>query len=135
MAKNKCEDKKCPTHGNLKIGKRLIRGVVTKKDTHRTATIEWTYRLFVSKYERYQTYRTKVHAHNPTCIDAKVGEAVMIAQTRPLSKTKNFVIVKVLGKEKGFAEEMEAREEAKAVIEKKERKKPEEKAEEENASS
>jgi len=34
-------------------------------------------------------------------------------ECRPLSKTKNFVIVGVLGKEKGFKERMEAEEESK----------------------
>ena len=64
--------------------------------------------------------------HNPDCIDAKEGNLVKIMECRPLSKTKNFVIVEVLGKEKGFQERMEAREEAKVVKKKAEEEKTEE---------
>lgn len=120
-----CEDKKCPFHGNVKLRKRIFTGVIIAKDTHKTATVEWTYKLFIPKYERHETRRTRVHVHNPPCIDAKIGDVVRIAQTRPLSKTKNFVIIKDIGKERGFAAQLEAEEEAKAVIEKKEKKEKE----------
>ena len=39
--------------------------------------------------------RSKLHAHNPPCIDAKPGDIVTIAECRPISKTKSFVIVEV----------------------------------------
>ncbi len=110
--KNECEDKKCPFHGNLKPRGRIFTGVVLAKDAHRTATIEWSYSIPIPKYERSETRRTKVHAHNPSCINAEVGNIVRIAETRALSKTKNFVIIENLGKKKGFIEELAAREEA-----------------------
>lgn len=128
--KEKCEDKKCPFHGDTKIRGRIFKGTVIKKDTHRTATVEWTYKISVPKYERTTTKRTKIHAHNPPCINADEGDIVKIAETRPISKTKNFVIIEVLGEEKGFEEKVEAREEAKEVIDKKERKTDEKKPEE-----
>ncbi|MBN1455027.1 MAG: 30S ribosomal protein S17, partial [Methanomicrobia archaeon] len=37
--------------------------------------------------------QSKIHAHNPPCINAKVGDIVKIAECRPLSKTKSFVVV------------------------------------------
>ena len=110
--KKECKDSKCPFHGNLKPRGRTFTGVVLAKDTHRTATIEWTYSIFIPKYERSETRRTKIHVHNPPCIDANVGDIVRVAETRPLSKTKNFVIIENLGKKKGFIEELAAREEA-----------------------
>ena len=36
---------------------------------------------------------SRITAHNPPCIDAKTGDKVKIAECRPLSKTKNFVVV------------------------------------------
>ena len=118
-----CEDANCPFHGSLVVKGRSFTGVVVAKDIYKTATIEWDYKLFVQKYERYVTKRTRVHVHNPSCIDAQVGDKVRIIQTRPLSKTKNFVIVENLGKEKGFEEKIAAEEESKEIIGKKERKK------------
>lgn len=122
--KKKCEDRKCPFHGSLKVHDKLFQGVVISKDTNRTATVEWNYRVFIPKYERHESRRTKIRVHNPPCVDAQLGEIVKVAHTRPLSKTKNCVIVCKVGVEKSFVEEMEAREEALEVIGKKERKKP-----------
>ena len=126
-----CEDRNCPFHGNLKPRGRIFTGIILAKDTHRTATVEWTYPIAVPKYERSETRRTKIHVHNPACIDADVGDMVKIAETRPLSKTKNFVIIENLGKVKGFLDELAAREEAKVKEEpEKEETKVEEKTEE-----
>ena len=52
---------------------------------------------------------------NVIALSIDEGDSVKIIECRPLSKTKNFVIIGVLGKEKGFKERMEAREEAKVV--------------------
>lgn len=121
--KETCEDSKCPFHGDTRIRGRIFTGTLVKKDTHRTATVEWTYSVDVPKYERRTMRRTKIRVHNPACINAEEGEIVKIAQTRPLSKTKNFIIVEKLGESKDFEERMEAEEESKEVIGKKERKK------------
>ncbi len=47
------------------------------------------------RYERYEKRRTRVAAHNPPCINAKEGDKVVIAECRPLSRTKKFVIIEV----------------------------------------
>ena len=116
--KKECNDKKCPFHGNIRPRGKTFTGVVLAKDTHHTATIEWAYPVLIPKYERSELRRTKIHVHNPACIDANIGDIVRIAETRPLSKTKNFVIIENLGKKKGFIEELAAREEAKVKEEK-----------------
>ncbi|MBW2996074.1 30S ribosomal protein S17 [Candidatus Woesearchaeota archaeon] len=110
--KKECEDKNCPFHGNLKPRGKVFTGVVLAKDTHKSATVEWSYTIAIPKYERSETRRTKIHVHNPPCIDADVADVVRVAETHPLSKTKNFVIIENLGKKKGFIEELAAREEA-----------------------
>jgi ribosomal protein S17 len=79
----------------------------------KTANVGWERRHFLRKYERYEKRKSAVKAHNPPCINAKEGNVVKIMECRPLSKTKNFVIIEVLGEEKGFKERMEADEEAK----------------------
>ncbi len=79
---------------------RTFTGVVTSDKMSKTVTVEWKRRHYNKKYERYEIRRTKVKAHNPKEIDARVGEEVKIAETRPLSKTKNFIVIEKIAKEK-----------------------------------
>lgn len=62
----------------------------------KTVTVAWDNMVKDSKYNRYFKTRSKVAAHNPACINAKKGDKVLIAETRPLSKTKHFVVLKVI---------------------------------------
>jgi small subunit ribosomal protein S17 len=111
--KEKCNDKNCPFHGSLRVRGRQFKGVVISSKMHNTATVEWTRTEYLPKYERYEKKRSKIKAHNPKCINASEGDIVKICGCRPLSKTKNFVIVEKIGKEKLFKERMEAEEESK----------------------
>ena len=122
MAKeeSKCNDKSCPSHGNLSLRGREFTGTVISAKMRKTAVIEFPRLHFLKKYERYEKRRTKLKAHSAECIGAKNGDVVRVMECRPLSKTKNFVITKVVGREKGFKEKMEARELAKVASPKKE---------------
>jgi len=111
--KEKCNDRNCPFHGSLKVRGRQFKGVVKSAKMHSTATVEWTSIVKIPKYERYEKKRSKVKAHNPKCINAAEGDIVRIINCRPLSKTKNFVIIEKIGREKLFAERVRAEEEAK----------------------
>ena len=93
--KKECTDKKCPFHGQLNVKNENYVGRVIKKDANRTATIEWETQRYIPKYERYGKHRSRLRVHNPPCIDAAIGNMVRVLRTRPLSKTKNFVIVEV----------------------------------------
>lgn len=90
-----CTDKHCPLHGSLKLHGRTFEGRITKKNPHRTVNVEWYWSHYVPKYERYLQKRSNVKAHNPDCIHAQIGDKVTITETRPISKTKTFVVVKV----------------------------------------
>ena len=118
--KQKCDDVKCPFHGTLSVRGRQFTGTVISAKMRKTAVIEFERLQFLKKYERYEKRRTKLKAHNPECINAKDGDIVNVTECRPLSKTKNFVIMEKLGREKGFKEKMEARETAKVETPKKE---------------
>jgi small subunit ribosomal protein S17 len=98
--KKTCTDKKCPFHGQLSVKKELFRGTVIKKDANHSATIEWHYSHPVPKYERHEIRRSRLRVHNPPCIDAQIGQQVLAAKTRPLSKVKNHVIIQIIKKEK-----------------------------------
>ncbi len=91
-----CTDNKCPFHGEITVKKELFRGKLIKKDVSHSATIEWSKPFFVPKFERYEVRRYRMRVHNPACVNAEIGEEVLVAKTRPLSKTKNHVILQVL---------------------------------------
>lgn len=94
-----CKDKNCPFHGTLSVRGQVLKGKVVKV-YGKTAVIERELIRFVPKYERYMKKRSKLHAHNPSCINAKPGDFVTIAECRPISKTKSFVIVEVIESER-----------------------------------
>lgn len=91
--KGPCEDKNCPFHGKIRLRGRTFTGTVIRKDTHKSATVEWTRQHYLPKYERYEIRRSRTRVHNPDCIKAQKGDKVKIAETRPISKTKHFVII------------------------------------------
>jgi len=91
-----CTDQKCPFHGQLAVKNELFTGKIIKRDTNRSATLEWNKSVFVPKYERYEVRRYRLRVHNPGCLDAHIGDKVVAAKTRPLSKTKNLVIIQVV---------------------------------------
>lgn len=72
-------------------------GTVINAKMAQTATVEWPRQEYVNKYERFLSKRTRVKVHNPTAIDAKVGDKVRIKECRPISKTKSFIIIEKLG--------------------------------------
>lgn len=118
--KQKCNDENCPFHGNLKCRGRIFLGTVISSKMHKTVVVEWYRTVYLPKYERYEKKRTKIKAHNSACLNAKEGDVVKISECRPLSKTKNFVVIQVIGKETGFIERRGALEEGKFKETKKE---------------
>ncbi len=113
--KKTCQDDKCPFHGSIKVRGRQHTGTVVSTKMRRSAVVQWEHRHFIPKYERYERRHTKITVHAPDCLEVKEGDMVRIAETRPLSKTKNFTVIENLGREKGYALKKEGREESKVV--------------------
>ncbi len=90
-----CTDPKCPFHGVLPVRGQVLKGVVVSDKMNNTVVVQRTFVKKIAKFERYEKRKTKVHAHNPPCINAKQGDNVTIAECRPLSKTKSYVIIEV----------------------------------------
>ena len=88
-----CGDSKCPWHGTLSVRGRIFQGEVVGDKASKTVIVEWHYVHYVPKYERYERRHSSVHAYNPECINAKKGDIVRIAECRPISKTKSFVVI------------------------------------------
>ncbi|MBI4018198.1 MAG: 30S ribosomal protein S17 [Candidatus Aenigmarchaeota archaeon] len=92
-----CTSESCPWHGRLKVRGRVFTGRVIAAKALKTAIVEWNYYVNIRKYERYERRKTRVAAHNPECISAKAGDTVVIAECRPVSKSKRFVVVEKRG--------------------------------------
>ena len=116
----KCSDSNYPFHGRLNLRGRQLTGTVISTKMRKTSVIEFQRLHFLPKYERYEKRRTKLKVHSPECLNVKEGDIVRVVECRPLSKTKNFVIIRKFGHEKGFREKMEAREAAKVAEKEKE---------------
>ncbi len=80
------------THGRIFVGK------VISDVFHKTTTVEFPRQIYVSKYERFQKRRTRIKVHVPENFELKKGDMVRIMETRPISKTKNFLALEVLSK-------------------------------------
>lgn len=91
--KNECSDPKCCWHGQMPVRGNIVKGKVVAAKSQKTAIILREFLHFLSKYERYERRKSKITAYNPACIDAKEGDTVTIAECRPLSKTKSFIII------------------------------------------
>jgi len=91
--KKTCEDTNCPFHGKLPVRGRVFEGVVVSAKMDKTIVVERDYLSYVSKFMRYERRHSRIPSHNPPCIDAREGDHVIVAETRPLSKTVSFVVV------------------------------------------
>ncbi len=92
----KCNDAKCPWHGALPVRGRIFVGKVKSASAPKMAVVEWARYRRLPKYQRYERRHTRIAAYNPACINVRAGEEVRIAECRPLSKTKYFVVVERL---------------------------------------
>lgn len=93
-----CNDSKCPWHGGVRVRGLVLTGVVVKAKMKNTVVVEREYLYYDRKYKRYERRRSRIHAHNPPCINAQPGDIVVIGETRPLAKTVHFVVLGVIGK-------------------------------------
>lgn len=100
IPKETCTDKKCPFHGDITLRGKTFKGTVIRAKMDKSAVVEWEYRIFVKKYERYQKKKSRIKTHNPPCINAHEGDKVVIMETRPLSKKVSSVIIKIEGQDK-----------------------------------
>ena len=91
-----CNDPNCPFHGSLPVRGQVFDCKVVSDKMESTVVVVREFEKRDAKFERFEKRRSKIHAHNPPCIDAKAGDSVKIAECRPLSKTKAYVVVEVL---------------------------------------
>jgi small subunit ribosomal protein S17 len=93
IPKKTCDDVNCPFHGELAVRGRVLRGTVVSAKMDKTVIVERDYLSYIPKFKRYERRRSRIPSHNPPCIDVKEGDRVVIAESRPISKTVGFVVV------------------------------------------
>jgi small subunit ribosomal protein S17 len=71
-------------------------GVVASKSGDRTVRVVMTYLQKHPKYGKIMRRRTVAHVHDQNN-QARVGDRVEIVKCRPLSKTKHWRLVRVVG--------------------------------------
>ncbi len=106
---------------------KTLTGIVTSDKRDKTITVTVTSRETHPIYRKQYTVNRKYQAHDDKN-QAGLGDRVTIVETRPISKTKSFVLQKIEEKSRGSielkdeAELVEKKEAPKVVDEKKEEK-------------
>lgn len=77
--------------------RRLLQGVVTGDKTAKTRRVEVSRRVQHPKYGKFLKQRTVCYVHDEIN-ESHLGDLVEIRESRPLSKTKRWVLVRVVTK-------------------------------------
>ena len=73
---------------------RTLTGKVVSDKMDKTITVLIERRVKHPIYGKYSTKSSKVHAHDANN-ECKIGDIVTVAESRPLSKTKTWSLVKI----------------------------------------
>ena len=76
---------------------KTLTGVVVGKSGDKSVKIAFDYKVKHPKYGKYVRRRTKISVHDERN-ESGVGDLVEIAQCRPISKSKSWRLLKILGK-------------------------------------
>jgi small subunit ribosomal protein S17 len=77
------------------------RGIVVSDRSKKTVVVESDALEYFPKYRRYARSKSRVHAHNPDSMGAKLGDEVEIAECRKISKTKAWIVTRIITKATG----------------------------------
>lgn len=88
-----CQDDNCPFHGSLSVRGQILEGRVAETNADRTIIVDRERFWRLPRFERFEKRTTRKNVHLPPCIEVTPGDEVTIAECRPLSKTKSYVVV------------------------------------------
>ena len=80
--------------------KNLI-GLVTSRSGDKTVKVTYAYKKAHPRYLKEIARKTVVHAHDENN-ECNLGDAVEIMETRPLSRSKRWRVVRILQKSRGL---------------------------------
>lgn len=75
--------------------RRHLSGIVVSTKMAKTIVVRVDRRVAHAKYGKYFTLSTKLTAHDEAGL-AKLGDLVELEETRPMSKTKRFRVLRVV---------------------------------------
>src|ERR1700730_14421986 len=96
-------DTTATTTGEARKQRRTLVGVVTRDKMKKTRRVEIQRLVKHPRYSKYIKRRTVCYVHDEKD-ETRTGDTVEIMETRPLSKTKNWRLVRVVKKAPGGAE-------------------------------
>jgi len=70
-------------------------GIVTSDVRDKSCKVEIQFSVKHPKYGKYIRRRSLIHAHDEKN-EAKLGDSVEIAECRPISKTKSWVVTRIV---------------------------------------
>lgn len=77
--------------------RKLVRGTVVSHKMQKTVVVQVDRKVRHPLYEKFVSRRTRLYAHDENS-EARTGDVVEVCQTRPLSKTKCWRLVRVVRK-------------------------------------
>lgn len=77
--------------------RRILTGIVTGDKTAKTRRVEVNRRVQHAKYGKFIKQRTVCYAHDEAN-ESHLGDVVEIRESRPMSRTKRWVLVRVVTK-------------------------------------
>jgi small subunit ribosomal protein S17 len=79
--------------------KRQLKGIVTSDKMDKTVTVKVDRYVKHPKYGKYYTVSKKYKAHDEANA-YKIGDTLLIEETKPISKDKSFVVIEKIGTDK-----------------------------------
>lgn len=72
-----------------------FKGIVVSNKMEQTIVVKVDRQKKHTKYKKYYKFSKKYHVHNPNN-KAKIGNTVIFQETKPISKTKKWILTKIL---------------------------------------
>lgn len=82
----------------VKKNRRLLQGTVVSNKMDKSIVVLVVRKIKHPVYGKFIKQSTKIHAHDESNI-CNEGDSVIIEESRPISKTKRWKLVEVIGKE------------------------------------
>ncbi len=87
--------------------RRRLTGVVTSNKMNKTVVVQLTRKFRHPLYKKVVVSHKRVKAHDE--MECNVGDEVKIVESRPISKTKRWVVEEIIKRSKRGAELVEAK--------------------------
>ncbi len=81
-----CDDPKCPFHGELSVRGQVFDGTVVSDKMTDTVVVLREFEKKMTKYDRYEKRRSKLHAHNPPALRPRSATSSRLPSAGPSAR-------------------------------------------------